>query len=608
MNFIKNLSIILISSFLIIKCVSGREHSWLNDFETKMEENVKPHQFIIFSNSSQRVNIIYQNRIVEKLIKRVPSVNVDIVKCNNLTLQMLINNDPRTIATYVIIYDNMYSNETVVTLNFKYLIDFFITISPSQLRPKCLIIIIGNTLHSENFFEIILKYAWSKMFLDFTIIEWNIDYKMDSIINPFMYYFNPFANILIKRSFDSYNEVFPNKLTKVQRYPLNIPAAHHPPFIRAYRDANGKVVGVGSHHYALLETTALKLNFSIVFVDVSNVSFVEAIKLTDMNLQNGNIDITVIASPFLDIERTGELNTEFGCTPFVAIVPIIKVSNLSIPQALYRYLFVIPVIIISILHGAYFLKILKKRFNLFDVLQVLFGISIKSHPRKLSERMIFFSIIFLSMQYTTEFYSNFLDINLSDKEMSFNTIQEMINSPFDIYVSKFYYRRIFNSDQESIVKLKARTQTLGDTSECVQLIRGGKFSICITLENFSEYFVKQNKQIIKLVKPDIFCDRLSYTTKEAFPYAEKFTEIFRRIHASGILQAAIHQENVKLKENEETVDKSAEAHRKEIIIIVSSGYIISIVLFILEYIFSPSRVKSFKKTNKSIHIFESYIK
>ena len=562
---------------------------WLNTFEKQMLNNIKSSQLIIFSNNSLQTKSQYQDITIAMLIKIIPCINIDTMKLmtsdDHLYLEVPLFKNPRQTSTFVMTYYAEQLYEAFQILNFKNYIDFIDTVFSFYQRPKCLILFINNKQSTEDFLKIILRYAWSKKFLDFTIMELDTQYaEKTDVFSPNLYYLNPFLDTLTKVVVDSNIEIFPDKLNNLNGYPLIFPVMSLPPIIELIKDSKGNIIKTKTDKFGIVEITAAKLDFYMKFISAeSNITFYEDMKIVNKLLQNRKADMGSALAPSLNIPAIGELDFGHGCTSFVAIIPIIKENYINIPTDIYMYLFIIPSMLVITLYVMNILKIQKTRWSVLDILQVLFGFSIptKKFPRKSSERIIFLSIIAVSMQYTLKFYSKILDINLESSEISFNSIEEIIGSPFDVHMSAIYYKRVFDTDVESIVTLKQKLKTVPDTGSCVKMILAGNKTICIIPENYAEYYVMKNKGLMTIAKPEFFCERLIYMTANAFPYYEKFSKIFHKIHSSGLLQASIHTYR-KTVYNEQSKNSANDV--TDVIIAICSIYLISLIVFLLEII------------------------
>ena len=126
------------------------------------------------------------------------------------------------------------------------------------------------------------------------------------------------------------------------------------------------------------------------------------------------------------------------------------------------YLFITPACIACYCLIINYLKICKERWKIFYVLRFLFGnigIPIYTHPRALVDKLIFTSIVLLSIQYSVKFYSSFLNVEMVQNEIPPNTLEEIIN-------------HVFASDNVlHIQNMKPQTHVVDDISTCVENVR-----------------------------------------------------------------------------------------------------------------------------------------
>ena len=111
-----------------------------------------------------------------------------------------------------------------------------------------------------------------------------------------------------------------------------------------------------------------------------------------------------------------------------------------------------PIIILTILYIARLLKIRRKDWKMFEVLQILFGVSSLNEPQRAADKIIFLNIILLSFQYSIDFYSQTLDIHLISGEVPFDSIEDILESPFTLYICKCYYKKVFDTDIEVLAE------------------------------------------------------------------------------------------------------------------------------------------------------------
>lgn len=593
----KSLTLFIIISNL----VNGKEHNWLDILKKDIIDNVKPYQLAIFMNNTKPANFDRHNLIINELLNIIPSITIDSEQLaltgNNTCFNLPIFVNLRQAATYVMINNGIKVSEATQIVRIKNFIDLFVPTSHEYPKPKCLVLHVDNKMLPGIFFKSLLEYAWSKKFLDFTIIKLNIPSKFNHSSYPTMYSFNPFFDILTKKRFDSKVGIFPNKLRNVNGYPLKLPAYDDPPFVTTTKDMDGNIVRVKTFFSSLLEEAAREINFSIEYNDVAQNDSSARTRMILKKLRINELDIhNILLTPF-DRENFSYFGVGTGYPPFFALVPILKTNKLIIPEDMMTYLFTIPLIVILMVYGAHLIRIHKENWSAFLIFQVLFTIPVKMNPQSLSEKLIFLSIVLISLRYSTDFFAKFLDMSVIQDEISFDTLAEIDDSSFNIYVKSHFYGSMFNTDQEAIMKLKEKTIRVSSIIHCVEMIKAGRQAICITSKLYAEYFTDQYGELMKIAKPVIFYDRLAYTAQSSWPYTQIFHDTFHRIHSSGILRSFQNafSSGYSYQEEEQSIDGNFTNNILRTILIISGGFVVSVLVFLIELLMTPSLISGVRR-------------
>ncbi len=191
----------------------------------KIVKEVKPYQLTIIVNDAAALN---RKVFKDGTMNQIPAVMIDLqdmeITNDNRSLSMPFFLNPRQTSVYFIIIKRT-SPDFQVDKIFDLMHDL-VQISPKQPRPKSLLILLDQWSKKES--KVILKYAWSLKFLDFTILKQN-----ESNRTVFINY-NPFT----KRYLESTKKVFPDKLIDVKKYPLTFPVFNLAPYVTIGRDNN----------------------------------------------------------------------------------------------------------------------------------------------------------------------------------------------------------------------------------------------------------------------------------------------------------------------------------------------------------------------------------
>lgn len=134
---------------------------------------------------------------------------------NNRLINTPVFKNPRRSTIYIVFAEEYFRSSN---LNKTYaVIDGFLDLSPIPMRPRCLFIIPPEIIWSKVEVEKLLRYAWSKNFLDFTVLKIS-----DSNKSIFIDY-NPFTQTYNHQNLLNSSEIFTDKLKDVNKYPLTMP-------------------------------------------------------------------------------------------------------------------------------------------------------------------------------------------------------------------------------------------------------------------------------------------------------------------------------------------------------------------------------------------------
>ena len=556
----------------------------------KTYQDLKLHQVTIFYNKTVDTLSLELNNAIQKMIQMNPAVIINMATFNLVTpnkfLSSTVIENPRRLSLYtILIEENNNLDDQVVQVE-EY-INIFIKLSPMAIRPKCLLLFLKNDLPNENILEKILRYAWSKKFVDFSIISWK--YYFNKTSDSHLYYLNPFSNTFVRKDNCQIENIFPDKLINVSKYPFKLLVTIQKPFISFSTDkyGNKKVEGA---HYDILKIAIEKMNFKLInyYLDVKNNTLNNIVLRDSHNmLKNGYVNMLPQAIPDY---FPGFNEMDLGCDyydPLIAMVPIVSYTKLELPTYVLISVGLNPLLMIGIMHVARWLKLHTINIGTFKILQVIFGIPINLEPKKLPDRIIYLSIVLISLGYTTIYYSQFLDVQIVEKEDTFETLKDIADSKYDIYVNKRYYNTLLPNDTEDTLKIKNRAKPVSDIFQCLKLIYVKKV-ICMTNEFYAKYLVAKyldadGKPLWKIAKPLFSQGKFKFSVEHAFPYTEKFQATFQQVYQNGVWpRAARRITRVIADDSTEMELKSDDMVVYELIGMICFGYTLSAVALVTE--------------------------
>lgn len=250
------------------------------------------------SEEFHRVDCILKSVISNTMLR----VDLEQLHCNASIFQLVVFSYPRKLNFYVVVYPSI---DLMTNLSkFKLSLDLMVDIAPRPTRPRLLLILFGYETLPKTLIESVLLFAWSRKFLDFTIIDqFSVTY----------HYYNPF---LQRYFFDSYVQgvnLFPNKLSNLYGYRLKAAATNNPPYVILKRNETGHPLldrKTGSS-FRTLRILAKQMNFTYEFPpssfeyynEDSKESLFERIYRGEINLSMNQLFISKTTMPF---DKLGE--------------------------------------------------------------------------------------------------------------------------------------------------------------------------------------------------------------------------------------------------------------------------------------------------------------
>lgn len=161
--------------------------------------------------------IIYQT-----ILSKIPSKIIDLKNVSLVylhSIETLVNDQSSESLNAIVFYG--FKDSKNQSNNFKYYIDFMEELIPNLVKPKTLVILLNNNLSVDYDIISVYKYAWSKKFLHFSIVQ-----RYSSVVtkeqNCIFHYYNPFYKIIDKKDFHVRMETFSDKLGNVNGYDFKL--------------------------------------------------------------------------------------------------------------------------------------------------------------------------------------------------------------------------------------------------------------------------------------------------------------------------------------------------------------------------------------------------
>lgn len=454
------------------------------------------------------------------------------------------------------------------------ILNLIVKISSVTVRPKSLLILPCDESISYEEVKNFLRQAWTFRFLDFCVLKICNDRAIFFSYNPFM---NNFTTGVFKNS----SQLFPDKLNNVNQYLFKLSVFNSVPSmaIRSYGD---RIIEATGNSFAFIETIVKKMNFKL-HMDLQSNRTVENVDETLMKLKNNEISMsqTIIYYDINFLSKKLVVGYPVGYDRLAAVGPIKKILKIDVSSDVLINVISFPIILITLVFTARFLKFYSRKWKIMYTLQILIGYPI-SHPRRRIEKIIFLSIAVSSMIYSNNFFLILTGIKFNYDEMQFYTFEDLLESKMPIYS----YFSPNQYDNASIKSVFLRTKKL-PTEDCIDLLIKTGDVICILIRSRAEFFSRINldvngKQFMKIFKVRFPPDTAGYAYEKSSPFAEKIEKTVRQIIESDLLHGHELVEKVKIHPLIKTPEFSENSFFIQINLMLFVGFFSATILFLYE--------------------------
>ena len=560
---------------LIVEIIYGYD-DYNSDFESIQictSKYIDSRNTRFFFNNTETKSGPRTNVMLEKVLQSIPSVTMNLEDISSIYSNTSeLNFNP---ATFNVILCGDFDVE-----NFRSTIDIIAELDSVNPRPKTLLIFHSYNFSSSSSTKEVLEYAWDKKFLDFTIMDEHCTIQ----------YYDPFTDRIITHPFTVDVELFPNKLSNVNGYDFKIGVISSNTECQAYRHSNGSIFAIQAFMFPITYTVLRLMNFSLQYVEVGkNKSYIKGLEEITDKLSRNEVNLAATPSKFTGDISTSivQLDLENYCQNLVAMMPITSAVKLYLPITVVTNLILIPCAIITAVYIATIFKIVTDKWTALDSIRIIFGMSMNRRLHRSPGRILFVSVFIVSLPYSADFYSSFLNVELGDDEISFDTFESIDATGLKAYLYSGFYYHAFWQDNFHVQSIQRRTEKMIMLNNVIEsLVNGSARHICIDTENYLRIFLNQSLypiQKAKLAKPVFNCLRLAYNFERASPYVRAFHAIFRRLYEAGLhvyLDGPMTKVQIGKKHEDE---KTRSILAPKLVIILLAGYTVAMVVFVFEW-------------------------
>ncbi|KAJ8675124.1 hypothetical protein QAD02_010910 [Eretmocerus hayati] len=624
--------------------LADEKHSLMMYMVKYMKENLSTYQVTVLTKSTRLLGR-FSSSIVKIMIDEFSSVVVDSSAMDTIPANRSYGNlwdrtsDQSKLKIGIVeLGQSSDTNEELSDM-----LDFFMQYSKS-VRGKCIIFLInGQGLDLESF----LKFAWTKDFLDLTVVEWisvtskkSLTSSKSASYEIFIHVFNPFEKKYVKEVFTNNTDVLPDKMKNLHGYNLDTFLVE--PGLLGHVDENysgpnkiDKFDDEEVHLTKLLEET---LNFTAIpksmkfeeWMNCCKRNNVSCIPPTDFSTK---ITSLTLIGPDTDTKEYMELLE----SPFTDVyMPALEITRLYLIQKKVTeahtsrgFLISCCAFITILMTFSLFSRILKldkKIWSVIEIAQALLGGSIAHQKNmRLKEKIFLVTVYFTSIIMMALTSDELLKLNLDEqKVLRFKSLKELADSGESIRITNWTREQLLNLGKYSPVLQKIADQSIASEAEEPNLgnmphdqsdtsVYGGLDQTSLGLPSVGSF---DQNWFVSAIEEDIIWSMNIMQVRENFPYKDRFEKIILKLRGTGLLIAYSRKEIDNLKrvpwkessmsgvfhlhhDNKNDIDIEIPLEKKLIMIIVI-GYGIACVRLAYEIV-----IKRFGMRRVSVKVFST---
>ena len=618
MFFSKSICQILFLSLL--NSSTGNYEDLLDTFINYVKIDARLYQVVLLLNDkNEHFHPIIQDTIKKIItnfpVKEISHSEATIEKAMNVGLTPSFL-DPK-ISLFVVIF-SLRDDKNYSKIN--KLIEFINKVSKHRSRPKCLVIIL---CHEKDFYKILLKKFWSKLFLDVTILEIvtsEVGKRSMFLNNPgeiaALYSFNPFNDTIKKVGFDDYSDHhyqqlnqdletnfwFPDKLQNLYGYNINVVDINYPPKLYAISNNSRSVLPSFGPIIRKVEILSKYMNFSLnIFLHVTERKNISCYKNSSKGIFNSlrNNKVQLVIMEFVRMnpcdENLFEWSKGIGIIYVRVVVPLLIVESSK-----FSFKWKLSIIVFALPFFVWFLSCLFRfdirNWRLIYIVQMMYGSSIPHEPRNGVERIFFIFILWAFFVQSSFINSVLTSLHVqSEKKFQFDSIDDVIKSNLQPIIEPVSYGLIYGTSDGSIKTLldKVTEATYVTSEDCIDYLIKYQNVACFIPQSYLQMKLPNLKdkcgQPIAKMMDHYLISSLSHTLLEAgSPFVKRIDDFVQRITESGItlkwIKTQLDETTTKSGQNNSCIERQLETNHliKHVFPLLAFGYFSSVIAFIGE--------------------------
>lgn len=597
--FFLSLYILLVE--IIKSCkTNAKEQDWRDDLQDYLINDLQQYQIVLIVENNLILQKFDLYSIIPNQLNR-PSLIYTLDQIQSMNGKKSLQN-PSDTSFFILVYDSK-------NFNYEVAMNFMVGLAKSFMRPKCLII---HLKKDNDTYKELMHDFWANQFTDVTLLNLVINsngtnhFRNQKSEIGQLHYYNMFVNGYKKELMRRKPNWFPDKTKNLFQYPMNITGLYRDRINWNLSDLDLLKVGGDLVFFKVLSKV---MNFKINFTLRSDFyNFRGCRKETYRNsffegLVNNEIQMVVnhmvypgtpcLVEPFLTSEI---ISVEWMTTA----VPRKRISNTIIDMQQLFYISVANVCtLIGIVILAIVLKFDKNTWKLINIFLVILSMVTPNEPRKLREKIIFGCLLLMCLVYSIYLHTALTNVSIrKDYELRMNSLDDLVNSDLTPLMDKkfkAFVRQVFRKDvlfQKLINKTKDYSDGISKDACFEYMVDFKNVSCFAEITNprkFENYFSTKPVTVDAKILPERWMPSLVvFFLEPGSRYVERFNNIILQLVENGLMEKWKIRTKFNLYPTEavEQVIEFSIQLMYLLIIILTSGYFISIIVFVVEIVAS----------------------
>ncbi|XP_076173319.1 uncharacterized protein LOC143149634 [Ptiloglossa arizonensis] len=397
-------------------------------------------------------------------------------------------------------------------------------------RPNVLLITI---LNENGNFQLLLEQMWQKRILYATILE--LSESHGQITATKIHRYNPFTNVYEQQPYTTSVEWFPNRVTNLHGYPVNVHLINRLGYMNVTWNSQGYLVTLEGPDAKVLKTISRALNFTFVAKPTKVLG--KAFHL----LSSGTVDMMVTSMPFLPSSNLSHLsyNLPVSFEKWCPVVPITRKQKNYVTQA-FLGIAMNCIIVLVFWATSILLKFDLKEWKPLRIFGLIISASTPIKATRLVEKIVFFMIIFVSYISSSNLYVDVTSASLRvSSEIDYTNFNELYESGLVPVFKTVLINLTYTDDDEAFAKLKRKAIGINSLSKCIDYLAMYRNVTCLVETKMANMLLcthtRRGEPIMKICKNLCYANPpAGYLFYKHSPYIDRVTNIILRMESAGI--------------------------------------------------------------------------